>query len=205
MYCTHCGARSDAHARFCPACGAQSTASAPVPAYASAPAPAPAWGTPAAPHAHSAPAYAAPGYYPAQPYAPRFAGFWIRFVAALIDTVVGSVIMQVGLFALQLDLSAQNPETWVANLIFSTVVWWIYGAAFESSSFQATPGKLALGLRVTDERGARISFGRATGRYLGQILSTLFLCIGYLMVAWDNRKQGLHDTIAGTLVVHGRD
>ncbi len=66
---------------------------------------------------------------------------------------------------------------------------------------QATPGKKVVGVRVTDERGARIGFGRATGRYFAKILSSLILCIGYIMVAFTRRRQGLHDLMAGTLVV----
>jgi uncharacterized RDD family membrane protein YckC len=73
----------------------------------------------------------------------------------------------------------------------------------ESSGSQGTVGKIMCGLRVTDTQGQRISFGRATGRYLAKILSALTLFIGYLMVAWTRQKRGLHDFIAGTLVVRG--
>jgi uncharacterized RDD family membrane protein YckC len=60
---------------------------------------------------------------------------------------------------------------------------------------------MALGIRVTDLDGGRISFGRATGRYFGKILSGLILGIGFLMAAFTERKQALHDLLAGTLVV----
>lgn len=73
----------------------------------------------------------------------------------------------------------------------------------ESSAKQATLGKMALGIVVTDLEGARIGFGRATGRYFAKILSGLILGIGFLMAAFTERKQGLHDIIAGTLVVKG--
>ena len=76
---------------------------------------------------------------------------------------------------------------------------WIYEAVMESSSRQATLGKMAMGLKVTDEQGRRISFARATGRYFSKIISSFFL-IGYIMVGFTARKQGLHDMIAGTLV-----
>ena len=68
------------------------------------------------------------------------------------------------------------------------------------SAKQATLGKMAVGIYVTNERGERIGFGRATARYVASILSALILGIGYLMVAFTDRKQGLHDMIAGTLV-----
>jgi uncharacterized RDD family membrane protein YckC len=71
----------------------------------------------------------------------------------------------------------------------------------ESSAWQGTLGKKALGLTVTDLEGRRISFGRATGRYFAKIISTLILCIGYMMAGFTERKQALHDMIAGTLVL----
>jgi uncharacterized RDD family membrane protein YckC len=70
-----------------------------------------------------------------------------------------------------------------------------------SSDRQATVGKIAVGLKVTDLYGQRISFARATGRHFAKILSAMVLFIGYIMVAFTERKQGLHDILAGTLVV----
>ena len=71
----------------------------------------------------------------------------------------------------------------------------------ESSSWQATLGKRAFGLRVVDETGQRIRFGRATGRYFGKIVSEFLLFVGYLVVAFSKKKQGLHDMMANTLVI----
>jgi uncharacterized RDD family membrane protein YckC len=73
----------------------------------------------------------------------------------------------------------------------------------ESSAKQATVGKMALGIIVTDLEGRRLGFGRATGRYFAKILSALILGIGFLMAAFTERKQGLHDMVASTLVVKG--
>jgi len=87
-------------------------------------------------------------------------------------------------------------EAWV-----SLVIGWIYSAGLESSVKQATLGKMALGMRVTDLAGRRISFGRATGRHFAKILSVLILGIGFLMVAFSEKKQGLHDKVAETLVM----
>ena len=80
----------------------------------------------------------------------------------------------------------------------------LYFALCESSAWQGTLGKLALGIRVTDLQGKRISFPRALGRYFAKILSAIILGIGFLMVAWIQRKQGLHDMICDTLVLNGR-
>jgi uncharacterized RDD family membrane protein YckC len=74
----------------------------------------------------------------------------------------------------------------------------------ESSKNQGTLGKMALGLRVTDMDGRRISFGRATGRYFAKWLSTITLLIGYIMAAFTPKKQAMHDMIAGTLVLARR-
>ena len=84
--------------------------------------------------------------------------------------------------------------------ILSIVLSWLYSALLESSARGATLGKMVMGARVTDLSGGRISFGRATGRYFAKIISGMILAIGFIMVAFTARKQGLHDMIAGTLV-----
>ena len=84
---------------------------------------------------------------------------------------------------------------------FEIVVVWLYHALMESSSYQATLGKMALGLKVTDSNGQQISFLTATGRYFAKIISALICCIGFMMAGWTQQKQGLHDMMAGTLVV----
>jgi uncharacterized RDD family membrane protein YckC len=85
--------------------------------------------------------------------------------------------------------------------IVGVILGWLYFALMESSSRQGTLGKMALGIKVTDLSGNAISFGRATVRHFGKILSTIILLAGYLMVAFTAKKQGLHDMIAGCLVV----
>ena len=77
---------------------------------------------------------------------------------------------------------------------------WLYEALMESSSYQATLGKMIFGMKVTDLYGNRISFARAMGRHFAKILSGMILCIGFIMVGLTERKQGLHDLLAGTLV-----
>jgi uncharacterized RDD family membrane protein YckC len=135
----------------------------------------------------------------------QYAGFWIRVVAYLIDLLpliaIGIVL---GLmFGDPLIETDANPRFGASDLI-GLLVGIAYFVGFESSSWQATPGKRALGLIVTDMEGRRISPARALGRYFGKILSGLILLIGYIMIAFTDRKQGLHDFLAGTLVVKGK-
>lgn len=83
----------------------------------------------------------------------------------------------------------------------SLLIPWLYYAFMESGSKQATVGKMVLGMKVTDERGNKISFGRASGRYWGKLVSGLIIGIGYLMVLFTEKKQGLHDIMANCLVL----
>jgi len=91
------------------------------------------------------------------------------------------------------------------GIIGSVIVSWLYFALMESSSKKATLGKMALGLIVTDINGARLSFGRASGRYFAKILSGIILNIGYIMAAFTEKKQALHDILAGTLVLEPKN
>ena len=144
----------------------------------------------------------------------NFAGFWIRVVAYLIDTILLAVVSGiiggfVGFgFGSMFDPVAVEQQMlgtgyWLFQL-FSMLVGIAYFAGMESSSWQATLGKKALGLIVVGEDGGRISLLRAIGRYLGKILSSLILLIGFIMVAFTARKQGLHDMLASTYVVKGQ-
>lgn len=127
----------------------------------------------------------------------EYAGFWRRVAAALIDGIlVGIVTGIVTAIAAEMSDDAQI----VAQIVL-VVAAYAYYAGMESSAYQATVGKIALGIQVTDLNGNRISFLRALARNLAEILSALILLIGYIMVAFTEKKQGLHDMIAGTLVV----
>lgn len=131
-------------------------------------------------------------------------GFWMRAAAYLIDFMIMCVALFVLAFAGGL-LGVIAPSPPIATVLaFELIVMvgmWLYFALFESSSAQATPGKMVLGLRVTDQHGRRIGFGRASGRYFGKILSGMILDIGYMMAGWTERKQGLHDMLANCCVV----
>lgn len=205
MYCSKCGIALSAGTAFCQSCGA------PVgpPAIAS-----PAGGV-VSPHAGvGAIVYASNVTY---------AGFWLRFVAHLVDSVIvgfATMALIIPLFflmggvALLGSLPAHRGEPpdpaqiaafisliMVAGAV-AVLIQWLYFAYLESGEKQATWGKQALGLYVTELNGNRISFGRASGRFFAKIISGLIpLGIGYIMAGFTERKQALHDMIAGCLVL----
>lgn len=132
-----------------------------------------------------------PGYqgtpHPLQ-YAPGstpYADWGTRILAGLIDLVVMAVLFRV--------IGYPRHEMAVA-------LPWLYHALMESSAGSATLGMRALGIRVTTLEGERISFTRASCRFFASYLSALILCIGYLMIAFTERRQALHDIIAGCVV-----
>jgi uncharacterized RDD family membrane protein YckC len=124
-----------------------------------------------------------------------YAGFWLRAVAACIDGIFMLLILTI--------LQRATGSSWTYWLV-STCCGWFYYALSESSVWQATPGKKVVGLRVTNEAMQRITFRRATLRHFAKLLSYLLLYVGVLMVPFTERKQGLHDKIAGTLVLRDR-
>lgn len=130
------------------------------------------------------------------------AGFWRRVAAFLVDSLIvifPLVLLEKHVFGWHLPADNRRMN------MFLIVPMWLYWAGFESSSWQATPGKLVLGVSVVDMRGTRIGFLRATGRFFSKFLSTLILYVGYVMVGWTARKQGLHDLIVSTCVVQKRE
>jgi uncharacterized RDD family membrane protein YckC len=149
------------------------------------------------------------------PYGPPiYAGFWMRFAAAIID---GILLWMVG-FIIQTAMRLERPALARPGIPFQLVILemlmmqsalgavtaWLYHALMEASRYQGSLGKMALGIVVTDMSGQRITFGRATGRYFGKIISGLTLYIGYMMAGWTQQKQALHDIIAGCLVMRKR-
>jgi uncharacterized RDD family membrane protein YckC len=151
----------------------------------------------------------------------EYAGFWLRFLALLIDNVVmglGVVLVLIPLIfltGLRGYLGEFHPDEemndagafMLVGFVFllataSLVVTWLYHALMESSEWQATVGKKALGLVVTDIAGQRVSFGRATGRHFGKIITNMIPAfIGYIMAGFTEKKQALHDMMAGCLVL----
>ena len=151
----------------------------------------------------------------------RYAGFWRRFVAFVLDWLILGAVFTVPMFLFGVGMwsesyTSHSMRGWnyynygdhtgfaggmMSLWMITIVVAWLYHALMESSKQQGTLGKMALGLRVTDLDGRRITFGRATGRYFAKILSWMTLMIGFIMAAFTSKKQALHDFVGGTLVL----
>jgi uncharacterized RDD family membrane protein YckC len=152
-----------------------------------------------------------------------YAGFWLRLVAYIIDYIIIYVVQSfifipvLGLmgisFASKMDdmgtMSDAETMGMVASMIavagatalLTTVIALLYWSLMESSKYQATVGKIALGLKVTDLDGNSLDFVKSLIRNVCKIISGMILFIGYIMAGFTEKKQGLHDIIAGTLVV----
>ena len=180
MFCTACGAANSDAAQFCSACGARFGVAAA--------------GVPAA------------GF--------QYTGFWKRFVAMVIDGVVFAPIGFLLLIPIGISGFLQHantflreglPATLIASLIGVGIIWlighWLYFTLMESSRYQGTLGKMTMDAKVTDLNGNRISFARANGRFFGKWISQAMFNIGFLMAAFTEKKQALHDILAGCLVI----
>jgi uncharacterized RDD family membrane protein YckC len=188
MFCSHCGLPIPEGANFCPGCGNRLTGETPTAATAVIVEPV------------------------------EYAGFWRRFVAYIIDRLILGIpaILIVLTFvvpsAIAIFRGCSEPER-LPFLILSLICSWIwlglallagyflYFAFFECSAFQATPGKMVLGIIVTDHEGNRVSFLRALGRNGAKLLSHLMLHIGFILAGLTPKKQALHDLLADCLVV----
>ena len=133
----------------------------------------------------------------------NYAGFWIRVAAVFIDSILMYLVFfgAAFLFLGGLESFATGGMNITFQLIFA-VAGILYFAGMESSSRQGTLGKMAVGIKVGNARGEQLSFANALGRYFAKIVSTIILYIGFMMVGWDKKKQGLHDKIAGTYVFY---
>lgn len=145
---------------------------------------------------------------------PVYAGFWRRLLAWLIDYAVflafmffvlvaaGFVLGIVTVASGRANLNQKELEPFFAGLSYLVGIpsYLLYYALLESSRWQATLGKKALGIAVTDLEGKRISFKRAAGRNLAKILSSLVFCAGFVMAAFSEKKQALHDRVTDCLV-----
>jgi uncharacterized RDD family membrane protein YckC len=154
-----------------------------------------------------------------EPFIPVYAGFWIRFIAYIIDAFVmgiGIMIIMVPLvvvmvLALPINSGSRYGSdsgfgtifccVYCLSIIVSLAGQWLYFAWFESSKYMGTPGKILMGLAVTDENGDRISFRKATLRYVSKLFTNVIFCIGYIVIAFTSKKQGLYDMIADTYVI----
>jgi len=208
VYCSKCGSEISPTTAFCSTCGQAIAVLTPVPAIPSL--------SPVDPNLYAQPVV------PASYGAVAYAGFWLRFVAYLIDGVISGLaflVLLIPLFvltgagaALGRIGSGEDIHDDVAAFLglgflfgFFAIIFlvsWLYHALSESSSWQATPGKKMLNLKVTDLTGQPISFGRASGRFFAKIITGMIpLMIVYIMAGFTEKKQAIHDMIASCLVL----
>jgi uncharacterized RDD family membrane protein YckC len=150
-----------------------------------------------------------------------YAGFWMRFVAVILDSLIlfipmcilNSVLISIMTVSFAEVKPSSFPYTYPSSVITTFFIFIIgiyvlnyaavilYNALFEISRMQGTPGKRTLGLIVTDEMGNKITFSRSIGRNLGKIVSGMILYVGFIMAGFTEKKQALHDIMARTLVL----
>jgi len=201
MFCPKCGKETDASGKFCQWCGAD---------------------------IGTLPATASPVVTQEEEEGPDigvYAGLGRRFVAFIVDFIIILLFDLVAMAVLGLTRGIQNsyfyfvqhiavetltPEGTMAALLGSIlaaygivliVIPWLYFAGFESSRSQATPGKLLMHIVVTDMTGNKPTFARVTLRHFTKFVSALIIFIGFLMIGLTKKRQGLHDSIAGCLVL----
>ncbi len=174
MHCPSCGQDNPPEAGFCASCGAALATTV---------------------EAASAEVAPSPGLQPA--VAEDFAGFWLRFGAFVID---GVVVWIISIILSVLTLASDTGPL----ALFSLILPWLYYWLFTGLKGQ-TPGKMAVGIKVIDAGGNVPGLGRAALREtVGKIISAIPLFLGYFWVAWDPKKQGWHDKLAGTYVTKSR-
>ena len=151
----------------------------------------------------------------------RYAGFLDRTAAVFLDLIIvgtifcylfediiytGKLIGPIFFAGTAKTFNEPMMPALVGSVLVGAVLLflmsWLYSAGVTSSSFEGTFGKMIMGLKVTDYDGRRLSFGKATVRFLAKILSTLILGIGLFLIAFSDRRQGMHDRIAGTYVIY---
>ncbi|MGH9580319.1 MAG: RDD family protein [Terriglobales bacterium] len=185
IYCSVCGHQIEVNSKFCAWCGATADKAAD----------------------ETVPFFGAPSV--------AYAGFWIRFLATVLDGIIINLVLLpvaliLGIFVGIAGKTADMPDPGIelvgglSGFGLGLLANWIYEATFTSSSWQGTPAKRLLNVYVTDLEGKRISMARATGRHFAKYVSGLTLLIGYIMAGFTERKQALHDMLAGTLVRIGR-
>ena len=183
MFCSKCGAQNIEKSRFCFSCGFKIE------------------------NITSTINYSKTGTY---------AGLGRRVIATIFDStvllfsgkIIGSVLGFIIGYLMSLfgtDFSAIQNVSILFGSIIGVGLNWLYYTLFESSSYLATPGKIALGILVTDIGGNKVSFGRANARYWSKIFSGALLLFGFIMTGFTRKKQGLHDIIAGTIVTTNRN
>jgi uncharacterized RDD family membrane protein YckC len=145
---------------------------------------------------------------------PMYAGFWLRALAFAADTFILSFVFAIlaSEYPTQLmifpDPNAQSllalPRVTFTGFVLLFVIMWAYYAFFETSAWQATPGKRIFRIYVTDLAGGKITLQRASIRYFARKISEVTFLVGYLIAGFTEKKQALHDILAGCLVVRRR-
>jgi uncharacterized RDD family membrane protein YckC len=201
MFCPKCGKETDASGKFCQWCGAD---------------------------IGSVPAPVSPAITPEEEDGPDigvYAGLGRRFVAFIVDLIIILLFDLVAMSVLGLTRGIQNlyfyfikhvdiadlttEQTTTAFIVsvvaaygmLLIVIPWLYYAGFESSRSQATPGKLLMRIVVTDMTGNKPTFARVTLRHFAKFVSAIPVLLGFLAIGFTKRRQGLHDLIAGCLVL----
>jgi uncharacterized RDD family membrane protein YckC len=219
VYCSKCGNAMAAGSTFCSNCGQPAAAPAML-----SPALEPALAVPAGSFPVSVQLPMAVEAVPSYRFTLVYAGFWLRFVAYLIDALILGICLGPILVGLALTMgvgaaftslaASRDSDAFAAAfapvflgfmslaILIGTIGAWLYHALLECSDWQGTAGKKALGLKVTDLSGARVSFARASGRHFAKIISGLIpLGIGYILAGFTERKQAIHDMVAACLVL----
>jgi uncharacterized RDD family membrane protein YckC len=199
MFCPKCGKETDALGKFCQWCGTDIVTDPATPL-----------ATPEEDEVTDASVYAGLGR--------RIVAFIVDFILILLFDAVAVAVLGLfrGLqnlyfFAIQHapveSITTEGTSAALFGSIIASygvvliVIPWLYYAGFESSKSQATPGKLLMRIVVTDLDGNKASFARVTLRHFAKIISTLIIFLGFLMIGLTRKRQGLHDKIAGCLVL----
>ncbi|MGB2627405.1 MAG: RDD family protein [Candidatus Acidiferrum sp.] len=209
MFCSKCGAAISVDSAFCTSCGTPQVRPATI----------------AAPAAVIVPPNVGVAGYSAARGQFSYSGFWLRVIAYILDSIImgAAIIPLVVVFAMMsgaaahlhswedLPRNGQPPDPALIAALVSAIfmfaavallINWLYHAYFESSTWQATPGKKVMSIYVTDLNGKQLTFLHATGRFFSKIVTGLIpLFLGFIMAAFTERRQALHDMIAGTLVL----
>jgi uncharacterized RDD family membrane protein YckC len=148
-----------------------------------------------------------------------YGGFWIRFLAILVDFIILMIVDSIVQYALVGTVIAPirqpapgtRPEEFLMSMLGTVGILWIVNMALNAcyegffvANMGATPGKMAMGLKVVRPNGAPIGLGRSFGRYFAKMLSGMILAIGYIMAGFDAEKRALHDMICDTRVIKAR-
>lgn len=195
VFCQDCGNELASQYKFCPGCGSRNVGPGKPNIRASSPLP------------QTPRQVAQPGNFQASASTTgaAYAGFWRRGGAMMIDYIIVTLGgLMIGFLIGLIGVVVGFGEGFIAFLIYAIVIpaSWFYYAGMESSAKQATLGKRMLGLIVCDMNGQRITRGRATKRLFSKFVSTIILYIGFIMAAFTERKQALHDKMVGTVVLY---